>query len=229
MKLLLIPGSGSAKGEWVYQTEYFTDSEVVVFPGHPEGEPCHSIDDYVEWLRDYIHQHQYKDVILVGHSMGGTIAQLYGLKYGDEVKALVLIGTGARLRVIPALLTTLEEMITDEVAWRKWLEDEYTLIDAKVRQALLEEGVRIGAAVTLNDYLCCDKFDIMDKVHTIKMPTLVICGSEDLKTPVKYTKYLADKIEGATQVIIEGASHFVHLEKPREVNQAIEEFLGSLS
>jgi len=69
----------------------------------------------------------------------------------------------------------------------------------------------------------------MDKVHAIKLPTLVICGSQDDKTPVKYTKYLAEKIEGATQVVVDGTSHWVHLEKPREVNQAIERFLASLN
>ena len=229
MKLLFIPGSGSAKGEWVYQTEYFTDSEAIALPGHSEGRPCSSVDEYVEWLRAYIHQQGYQDVVLVGHSLGGAIVQFYGLKYGDEVKALVLIGTGARLRVLPATLRALEEMITDEVAWRKWLENEYSLIAPEVRQALLEERMRIGPAVTLNDYLCCDKFDVMVQVHAIKLPTLVICGSEDEMTPVKYTKYLADKIEGATQVIVDGATHWVHLEKPREVNRAIEEFLGRLS
>ena len=68
----------------------------------------------------------------------------------------------------------------------------------------------------------------MDKVHDIKLPTLVICGSEDEMTPVKYNKYLAEKIPAATQVIIEGATHPVHMEKPKEVNQAIEGFIDSL-
>jgi len=229
MKLIFIPGSGGARGEWVYQIEYFTGSEVVVFPGHPEGKPCSSIDEYVEWLRGYIHQRRYRDVILVGHSMGGAVAQLYGLKYPEEVKGLVLIATGARLRVLPAFLAMLKEMITDAAAWQKYLEDEYSTIAPEVRRALVEEGMQIGPAVTLNDYLYCDKFDIMEKVHTIKLPTLAICGGEDKKTPVKYTKYLTDKIEGATQVVVDGTSHWVHLEKPKEVNQAIEEFLGRLN
>ncbi len=229
MKLLFIPGSGCGGEAWVYQTEYFTDSKAIALPGHPQGKPCPSIDDYVEWLRGYIHQHRYHDVILVGHSLGGAIVQLYGLKYPDGVKALVLIGSGARLRVLPSLLALLEAIITDETAWRKYLEDEYSTIDPEVRQALVEEGMQIGPAVTLNDYLCCDKFDIMDKVHTIKLPTLAICGSEDEKTPVKYTRYLADKIEAAAQVVIDGTSHWVHLEKPKEVNQAIEEFLAWLN
>ena len=70
---------------------------------------------------------------------------------------------------------------------------------------------------------------IQDKVNAISLPTLLICGSEDEMTPVKYTNYLADKIEGAKQVIIPGSTHFVYMEKPSEVNQAIEEFLARLS
>jgi len=228
VKLLFVPGSGGGKEEWLYQTRYFTDSEAIALPGHPEGEPCSSIDDYVEWLRGYIKQHRYQDVVLAGHSLGGAIAQLYGLKYGDEVKALLLIGTGTKLRVLPSLLESVEAMVTDDAAWQKYVADTYSLVDPKIRQFVIEARRLIGPAVMLNDLLCCDKFDIMDKVHAIKLPTLVICGSEDELTPVKYAHYLTNNIDGAKQVIIDSAGHFVFVEKPKEINQAIEEFLGSL-
>ena len=48
-------------------------------------------------------------------------------------------------------------------------------------------------------------------------------------TPVKYAKYLADKIEGTIKVIVDGATHAVARERPREVNQAIESFLAGLN
>jgi len=229
VKMLFIPGAGGSGEEWVYQTEYFTGSQAITLPGHPQGKPCSSLDDYVEWLRHYIHQHQYQDVVLIGHSMGSAIAQLYGLKYSQEIRALVLIGAGARLRVLPALLAKLERMITDRVAWRQYLQDEYSLIPPQVRPALLAARMEIGPAVTLNDYLCCDKFDIMEQVQAIKLPALIICGSEDKKTPVKYTRYLADNIDRAQPLVIDGATHWVHIENPREVNQAIEEFLNHLT
>ncbi len=228
MKLLFISGSGSGKEAWVYQTEYFTDSEAIALPGHPEGKPCSSVGEYVEWLQAYVHQQRYQDVVLAGHSLGGAIAQLYGLKYGGGVKALVLIGTGARLRVHPDFLASVKRMISDEDAWRQYVEDAYSSVGPEVRPAMIEARMRIGPAVMLNDLLCCDKFDIMGEVHDIKLPTLVVCGSEDEMTPVKYARYLADKIEGAKQVIIEGAGHLVFMEKAEEVNQAIKEFLASL-
>ena len=160
MKLLFIPGSGNGKEAWLYQTEYFTGSEAVVLPGHPEGEPCSSVGD--------------------------------------------------------------------AVAWRQYVEDSYSDIDPRVGKVMAESRIKIGPAVFLNDFLCCDKFDIMDQVHNIKLPTLVICGNEDEMTPVKYTKYLAGKIEGVQEVIIDGATHGASREKPGEYNQAIERFLASL-
>jgi pimeloyl-ACP methyl ester carboxylesterase len=47
-------------------------------------------------------------------------------------------------------------------------------------------------------------------------------------TPVKYANYLADKIAGSVMVVIDGGTHSVFLEKPKEVNQAIENFLAKL-
>ena len=120
-------------------------------------------------------------------------------------------------------------MIGNDDAWRKSLEESSTITDPKMRQAMIGSRIRIGPAVQLNDMLCCDKFDIMDRVQAIKLPTLVLCGTEDEMTPVKYTRFLADKIEGATEVVIDGATHLVFVEKPKEVNQAIERFLSSLS
>jgi len=229
MKLLFIPGSGGGKEAWISQTEYFDDAEAIALPGHPDGEACSSIDEYAEWLHDYIHQQGYQDVVLIGHSLGGAIAQVYGLKYGDEVKALVLSGTGGRLRVRPDILEGLKGMIGDDAAWRKYLEDSYSSADPKFREVAMESRMKIGPAVTLNDFQCCDKFDIMDQVQNIKVPSLVLCGSEDVMTPAKYASYLTNNIEGAKEVIIDGGTHSAMREKPKEYNQAIENFLAGLS
>ncbi len=227
MKLIFIHGSGGMKEMWYYQTKYFPDSEAIDLPGHPEGKPCTSMDGYVEWLRGYIHGRGYKDVVLAGHSLGGGIALLYGLKYPEDLKGLIIIGSGARLRVHPMFLGALEEAIKTG-SMPEGFPDMSESLPPEVRDVVREKMRAIGPAVQLNDLLCCDKFDIMDRVHEIRLPTLALCGTQDEMTPVKYTKYLADKIQGARAVIIEGATHGVFVEKPDEVNKAIEEFLNSL-
>jgi pimeloyl-ACP methyl ester carboxylesterase len=229
MKLLFIPGAACGRKTWLCQTQHFTGSEAVALPGHPEGEPRSAIAGYAAWLRDYIHEQRYQDVVLCGHSMGGAVAQRYALDYGDGVKALVLIGTGARLRIRPELLEAVRGMVASRLEWRDYLEERHRTTVPEVRQAIIEERMQIGPAVMLNDLLACDRFDMMDKVQAIKLPTLVISGLEDELTPVKYAHYLVSQIQGAREVIVPGAAHWVLTERPQEVSQAIASFLAGLA
>jgi pimeloyl-ACP methyl ester carboxylesterase len=68
----------------------------------------------------------------------------------------------------------------------------------------------------------------MDEIQNIGLPTQVMCGSEDIMTPVKYTEYLGSKIKDARVQVIPGGSHYVQLEQYQKVNEQIERFLASL-
>jgi len=227
MKILLVPGSGAGGNLWQYQTRFFPNAEAISLPGHPDGTPKNSIPEYVEWLHSYIKGKGYKDIILGGHSLGGGIAQLYALNYPRGLKGLMLIGTGARLRVLPDTLSTLRGLIGNDFAWRKFIEAAPQPADP-VLLSIRETRYKIGPAVMLNDLLCCDKFDILDRVHEIKLPTLIIVGTQDVSTPVKYSQYLQNKIAGSKLVIIEGATHNIMIDKPDEVNRAIADWLVRL-
>jgi pimeloyl-ACP methyl ester carboxylesterase len=227
MKILLVPGSGSGGNLWQYQSCFFREAEGISLPGHPEGQLKNSISEYVEWLHDYAHAKGYKDFVLGGHSLGGGIAQLYALTYPSDLKALILVGTGARLRVLPDTLSMLRNMIGDPTAWRSFIEATPRPSDP-VLLSIREMRYKIGPAAMLNDLLCCDKFDVMDRVQEIKLPTLIIVGTEDVSTPVKYAQFLQNKIVGSKMVVIKGATHNVMIEKPDEVNCAINEFLKSI-
>jgi pimeloyl-ACP methyl ester carboxylesterase len=229
MKLIFVHGAGNTGLVWHYQTKYFTDSEAINLPGHPEGKPCASIDEYAEWLHQYVQRKGYSQIVIVGHSMGGAVVQMHALSHPQDVKAVILLDTGARLRVKPDFLKLLEQGIGAPSEWlRKIVELSYTRVDREVREKVINKVLEVGTAVQLNDFRCCDKFDIMERVNQIAVPTLVICGSKDDMTPVKYSQYLIDKIPRARLVIVEDGTHLCHLEKPAEVNGAIEEFLKSL-
>ena len=68
----------------------------------------------------------------------------------------------------------------------------------------MRRAIEVGPDVELNDLLACDKFDVMDQGHKIKLPNQVVCSSHDLMTPEKYSDYLASEIEGAHENIIPG-------------------------
>jgi pimeloyl-ACP methyl ester carboxylesterase len=82
--------------------------------------------------------------------------------------------------------------------------------------------------VVHGDFSACDAFDQMDRVDKARLPALIVCGEEDKLTPPKYSAYLADRIPGASLCLVPGAGHMVMLEKPREVGEAVWNFLRGL-
>jgi len=228
MKLILLHGAGGCKESWKHQLEFFEEAEALDLPGPPEGEPYRTMDAYVQWLRDYNRGKGYTQVIIVGHSLGGGIALLYALKYPDEVLGIIPIGSGARLRVHPMTLETLEKAIDDPDSSTATEPPPNPLIDAELAEVMKRRRIENGPALILSYFRTCDNFDILDRVQEINVPTLAICGTEDIMTPPKYTQYMVEKMPNAKAVIIPEGSHMVYVEKPKEVNQAINEFLQEL-
>ena len=229
MSIIFVHGSGGCGDIWRYQTDYFTDSHAVNLPGHPRGQALESVEECVEWLNKYVDGKEFKDAVLAGHSFGGAIALMYALRYPQELKGIIIIGSGARLRVHPAFLTFCQEAINDPRKWHEMVEEMYRSTPADYKREVMPKQKAIGAAVMLNDFLCCDKFDIMDRVHEMKVPALIICGESDVMTAVKYANYLGTKIANSRVVIVPQAGHFVFAEKPDVVNKAIEDFLKVIS
>ncbi|MCH8744506.1 MAG: alpha/beta hydrolase [Chloroflexi bacterium] len=228
MKLVFVHGAGSSSMAFYYQLRHFRNSKAIDLPGHPTGTPCTSIDGYVEWVRGFNTARRYKDIVLCGHSMGGAIALQYALLYPDELKGLILMGTGARLRVKPAFLKNCREPGVENSDWMMRQKSFYTGVESDIYRVLLRRAEEIGPDVELSDLLSCDKFDVMQEIGNIHLPTEIICGDSDEMTPVKYSDYLAAKIPGAKEDIIPDADHFVQLKRYQQVNAKIEQFLTSL-
>jgi pimeloyl-ACP methyl ester carboxylesterase len=228
MKLVFLHGAGGSSLSFYYQMRHFRNSKAIDLPGHPQGTACPSIEGYLEWVRGFNTARRYKDVVLCGHSMGGAITQLYALRYPDELRGIILIGTGARLRVHPDYLNRCESPGEDNSSWIEGQKDTFKKVDSDIYDVLVRRASEVGPQVELNDLRACDQFDIMDEVKDISLPTQVICGSEDIMTPVKYSDYLAQNIKEAREEVISGGSHYVQLEKYQAVNEQIERFLATL-
>lgn len=227
MKVIFVHGSGGYGGVWRYQTDHFPDSEAVNLPGHLQGQILSSVDEYADWLGEHIRGRGFRDVVLVGHSLGGAIALTYALKYPQDLQGIVIVGSGARLRVHHAYINTFEKAADgDPKKWHEMLEEMHRLAPEDYKRAVVERMKAIGPAVMLNDFLCCEKFDLMDRVEEIEVPALIICGEQDIMTPVKYAHYLGYKIPDSRVTIVPEGTHFVFAEQPEAVNKAIESFIG---
>ncbi len=228
--LIFCHGSGGRHHHWLYQLKGLKENAnpiAVDLPGHGRsgGEPADDIADYRNWLHQFIKKSGLGPPVIAGHSMGGAIALDYAIQYPDHYLGLVLAGSGGRLRVLPAFLEELEKGTVPEAL------SEYLYGPAATRD-LLEKGrqeVKDTAASTyFADFTACNKFDVMDKLYQVTKPVLMICGSEDRLTPVKYSRYLEDKLINSQVTVIDGAGHMVMLEEPGQVNQAITNFIKQI-
>lgn len=230
--VLFVHGGGGTQEHWRFQVRQVGSrwmALAVDLPGHgdSQGEGYRTIAEYRDFVRDLLDALGISRAVLVGHSMGGGIAQSFALAYPDRLAGLVLVGTGARLRVHPDIFATIQwDMAEAGRLISQWAYSQSAL-PATVAQAA-EAFARNPATVLEGDFRACDAFDLMHEIAAIRVPTLVLCGEEDRLTPVKYARFLQERIPGATLTIIPSAGHLVMLEKPVEVNRALTAFLEAV-
>jgi len=230
--LILIHGAGGSHLHWPAALRRMPGATVyaVDLPGHgrSEGPGRERIEDYAADVVRFMDAVGVSRGVLVGHSMGGAIAQMTALTAPERVAGLVLVGTGARLRVAPALLDGILQDARGALAliteWA-WGPEADPAMVARGRQMM----ARVNPRVVWGDFAACDRFDIRERVEEITAPTLVITGSEDRMTLPRFGQWLAERIPGARFVLVEGAGHMVMLEKPDQVASAVREWLKAVA
>ena len=100
--------------------------------------------------------------------------------------------------------------------------------DERLKELAIGQMDETRQAVLYGDFLACDSFNVMDSVNRIRVPTLLICGSEDRMTPRNRSEYLREQIDGAKLHVVEGSGHMVMIERPDEVANLIAEFLDKI-
>lgn len=229
--VLFIHGAGGGQHIWSYQKGFFKkefNPILLDLPGHGEsGEEGESeIGKYAEHVYDFIKALGLPEVFLVGHSMGGAIVQTMALKYPEAIKGIILVGTGARLRVLPMILNGIRENFEKTV--RQINEMHFSRkVSPDLLAKSLEYMLKVRPDILYGDYLACDRFDIMQEVEKIDLPALILCGDEDQLTPVKYSQFLRDRIRASRLEVLPGAGHMVMMESPSAFNETIREFIFS--
>jgi pimeloyl-ACP methyl ester carboxylesterase len=198
----------------------------VDLPGHgrSRGSAKQRVEDYAADLVDFIKAIAAPNPIPCGLSMGGAIAQQLLLDHAGFFRAGIIVSSGARLRVLPSLF---EMLAHDFPAYLEMVDrlgfSENTA--SAVKQPFMDEHLKARPEVAHGDFKACDRFDVIARLASIRVPVLVISAADDKLTPPKYAEFLVQHIPGSRGVHIPDAGHFVPIEKPQAVNAAIAAFL----
>jgi len=230
--VLFIHGAGGGKFTWSFQKGTFEkqfNPIILDLPGHGEsgGEGEQEIGKYAEQVYAFLKALDLPKAFLVGHSMGGAIVQTLALAHPEVIRGIVLVGTGARLKVFPMILEGIMKSFEETV--RKMV--PFTL-SPKSPPELMERGInemmRCKPGILYGDFLACDRFDMMNEVQRINLPTLVLCGNDDMMTPVKYSQFLHERIKGSKLEVLANAGHLVMMESPDAFNEKVSGFIKEL-
>jgi pimeloyl-ACP methyl ester carboxylesterase len=200
-------------------------------PGHGKsgGQSRASIPGYAAVILNFAQALGLPPFVAGGHSMGGAIVQEFAFRYPDRVAGIVLVGTGAKLRVAPEILQGIHsdfrstvELIT-QWSWGPSASPAIVSTAARRQQ-------KVPPEVLHDDYEACDTFDRRNEAAQIQAPALIICGTDDRMTPPRFSQWLAERLPGNVRLIlVPGAGHIVMLEQPQTVTEAVSGFLSDLN
>ncbi len=230
--LVLLHGAGGNHLVWPPQVRHLPHTAVYALdlPGHGASPypACATISAYSEVVRDFTDALELPWFVLAGHSMGGAITLDFALAYEHRLAGIIAVGAGARMKVAASLL---DGIINDFMGTTERIVDSsYDATTPAEAKEIYLRHLRDNDPVTLyNDFVAVESYDIRDRIATVEVPTLVLCGRNDRMTPPALSSTLHERIQGSRLHIVEGAGHHVMLEKPDEVAQQIGYFLQTLT
>ena len=233
--LVLIHGVGGTHLYWPPEIRRLPGYCVYALdlPGHGKSELCdgqQTIGEYARYLVQWLESIQLRRAVFVGHSMGSAVALELAIHHPEYVVGLGLISGGARLRVYPDILTYAADPTTFLKATEILVSYSFsTNTPPRLVELASRRILETRQSVFLGDLQACDRFDVMDRLGEVQQPTLVVCGTEDQMTPLRYAQYLVNSIPNASLKIIPGAGHMVMLEQSRLVAESLLSFLQDIS
>ncbi len=171
----------------------------------------------------------------VGLSIGGMTGQALALGWPERIDKLVLADTradftGEFAKVVPQMMAQVER---EGIAWlqdempRRW----FTEAVRAERPELVERARALIASSTVAGYTACadamTRLDYLDRLHEIELPTLLICGAQDIGTPAAGMREMAQRMPHARYVEIDPAGHLSNIENPDAFDAALSEFLDA--
>jgi pimeloyl-ACP methyl ester carboxylesterase len=227
------PGAGACADAFQYQLEHFPGSVAPTLPGHLAGSRCQDVKGYTEWVRGWLWaQGLNASLVLVGYTLGASIALQYGLDYPDEVTGLVVMTVAARPKTRPAGTYELRlRAAEDPKVYEEWLAYQrhaMKLVKPDLREQLIDRHRQVGPMSQYHDLKAIDAFDVRDRLATLGPRLLVLRGTDDPTNPPEYEKEIHDAVPGSRYVKLSGAGHFPPTEIPDKVNALIEEFVATL-
>ncbi|MFI2346561.1 alpha/beta fold hydrolase [Streptomyces sp. NPDC019443] len=230
--VVFIHGWTADRHRWDHQMAHFAPMRRVIrldLRGHGEssGSGAQTIEELAVDVLALLDHLEVDRFVLVGHSMGGMIAQTLALGHPERTERLVLVNSISRMTYSRGrgLLMAASTLMPFKV-----------FVAANIQRAFapgypreeIREYVRASSAtpreVVMTCYAAMRSFDVLGRVGEIRTPTLLVHGYHDIQLPVAQMLRMAKAYPDALVRIVD-AGHELPVEKPAELTAALDWFL----
>jgi pimeloyl-ACP methyl ester carboxylesterase len=182
--------------------------------------------DYASFIAKFFTKLGITKAHIIGHSFGGRIAIVLAANFPEVVDKLILVNSaGIRPKrtikyYIFITIAKIGKILLSPKIWGKYGEH--------IKNALyyLVGSEDYRNAGELRDVLVkVVNEDLRDLLHRIDVPTLLVWGDKDKKTPLLHARIMEEKIKNARLVVLKNAGHFSYLDDFPQFCRIISEFL----
>lgn len=216
----LIHGAASNRLIWSQQLPVLKGAQRAELPALDPIEPEHLIRAWAAWCAEDMDEPS----IIMGHSLGGAIAQQVALDAPDLVRGLVLVGTGPRL---PVNRTLLDALATDPSAALAQL-TRWSLrrnADPRLLARSLDLARSVDGHRAWREFAACNSFDVRESLSRVQCPVALIAADQDRMTPEPLLREFQRIWPNAPLYQVAEAGHMMMLEQPQAFNRILEDIL----
>lgn len=242
--LILIQGLTATLDWWdaSFLDKLARDYRVIIFDNRgagrtaaPEGE--FSIEQLADDTAGLMDALEIEKAFILGYSMGGMIAQGLAISHPEKVEKLVLCATFcggsnstfATQEVLGKLVDrsgTIDDLMNRFLGLMfdaDWIKENSHLLEDFKRRYLLAPTSAHNAT---RQFMATATFDAYDRLKDVNIPTMVVCGSEDIIIPADNSRVIADAIQGASLLEYPGCGHGFLWQREEEFLEELQGFLG---
>ena len=197
-----------------------------------------SIDLFADDVIQFMDKSSIEKAIICGLSMGGFIALNAINKFPERFEALVLCDTQCiadTIEVKEKRYKTIDEIEVDGAAnfnegfiksvfHKDSITNKKELVE-ELRSVVFSNSKHI---ITQGLIALAERSETCSTLNEIGIPTLIICGREDVVTPLTQSEMMHEAIKGSILHVIDTAGHVSNLEQPQEFNKHLLDFLTPL-
>jgi len=241
LPLVLLHGMGSTAAVWLPQLEHFGRTRYTLawtMPGYGASPPLEeglSWDALADALAALCDAHALPRIHLLGHSIGGMVAQAFARRHPGRVASLVLSASSAGFGQASAawkadFLRQREEPLARHATFAEAapaLLERFCApcITPQLRALAVHAASSIEKPAYLDAMRLLLTFDGAAELVRLALPVLLVAGSDDQQAPLKAQQRLLERLPQGRLVVLEGLNHMANLEAPARFNACIAAFL----